>query len=158
MYDQGKLSQAEQFHRKSLALLNETEPEPALVAATLRYLGQVMVAVGEYRYPEARDYFRQALKLAMEHQLAPIALDVCLGVAQLLIRTDEVERAVELLILVEQHEAGVFDARERARHNLIQLGYQLPSEAAQATQAQGERPDLWATAQALLVELAKIEG
>jgi predicted ATPase/DNA-binding SARP family transcriptional activator/Tfp pilus assembly protein PilF len=152
-YDQGKLHQAEQFQRESLALLQETEPEPALVAATLCYLGHVIVASGEHRQGEARDYFRQALELATEHQLAPLALDVCVGVARLRAQTGKREQAVELLALAARHEASTFETRERARQYLAELLDQLPSEVRQAARARGQRLDWRQTAKHLIDEL-----
>ncbi|HEX9596957.1 MAG TPA: tetratricopeptide repeat protein, partial [Anaerolineales bacterium] len=74
-YDQGKLHQAERLQRESLALLQETEPDSALVAGTLRYLGQVLIAFGEHRHAEAQESLRQALELVIQQQLAPLALD-----------------------------------------------------------------------------------
>jgi predicted ATPase/DNA-binding SARP family transcriptional activator len=152
-YDQGKLQQAEQFQRASLALLQETEPEPALVAATLRYLGQVMVAAGKHRHAEAGYHFREALELATEHRLTPIALDVCVGVAQLLVQREEKARAVKLLTRVAHHEAGTFAARETARQRLAELGDQLPLAEVQAAQAQEETLELWASVRTYLLEL-----
>jgi predicted ATPase/DNA-binding SARP family transcriptional activator len=150
--DQGKLHQAEQFQRESLALLQEIGQEPAIIAATLRYLGQVMLASGKHRHTEARDHFRQALELATQYQLAPLALDICRSVAQLLAQTEEIEQAVELLALVEQHEASTFETRKKARQFLAALTDQLPAEMAGAAQARGQTRDVWGATQDLLVE------
>ena len=93
---------------------------PGIVAAALRHLGQVMVALGGHRHAEAKQHFRQALQLATEHQLAPIALDVCVEAAKLLAQSGKTEQAVELLALAEQHEASTFETREKARHHLAE--------------------------------------
>jgi len=154
-HDQGKLQQAEQLQQESLALLQETEQEPAMVAATLRHLGQVMIASGEHRHAEARDYFRQALELATEHQLAPIALDVCVGVARLLALAGKTEQAVELLTLAKRHEASTFETRNNARQLLPELMDQLQPETARAAQTRGRSVELWAGAHLLLAELTK---
>jgi predicted ATPase len=154
-YDQGKLQQAEQLQRESLALLQETEQEPARVAATLRYLGQLMVASGEHRDAEARDYFRQALELATEHQLAPIALDVCVEVARLLAPAGKTEQAVELLTLAKQHEASTFETRNNARRLLTELMDQVQPEMARVARTRGQSIELWAGAHLLLAELAQ---
>jgi tetratricopeptide (TPR) repeat protein len=154
-YDQGKLQQAEQLQRESLALLQETEQEPAMVAATLRYLGQLMVASGERRDAEARDYFRQALELATEHQLAPIALDVCVDVARLLALAGKTEQAVELLTLAKQHEASTFETRNNARRLLTELMDQVQPEMARVARTRGQSIELWAGAHLLLAELAQ---
>jgi predicted ATPase/transcriptional regulator with XRE-family HTH domain len=154
-YDQGKLQEAEQLQQESLALLQETEQEPALVAATLRYLGQLMVAAGKHRHAEARDYFWQALELATEHQLAPIALDVCVGVARLLALVGKTEQAVELLTLAKRHEASTFQTRNTAWQLLPKLLDQLQPETARVAQTRGRSVELWAEARLLLAELAQ---
>jgi tetratricopeptide (TPR) repeat protein len=153
-YAQGRLHQAEQLQRESLAYLQATEPDSSLVALTLHFLGQVMLAFGENRRAEAREFLQQALALATERQLAPIALDVCVDVAQLLAHMGEIERAIELLVLVGRHEASTFETRERARCQLLKLDEHAQLAQAQAAQEQQERPDLWAVAQILMAELA----
>ena len=155
-YDRGNLHQAEQYQRDSLALLQETEQEPALVASTLRYLGRVLVALGEDRLAEARDCFRQVLDLTLAYQLAPIALDVYVDIAHLLVHAGIVELAVELLTLAEQHEASTFETRERARPKLAELTDKLPVETAQSTQ--GQTQDLWAATRELLAGMASGSG
>lgn len=146
-YDQGKLHQAEQLQRESLALLQGTEPDSALVAGTLRYLGQVMLAFGDHRHAEAQDILRQALELAIKHQLAPLALDVCMAVAPLLASAGKPEQAIDLLALASQHEAGTFDTRMKAGDQLMQMGRQ-------ADQPQQQTLDLWTTVKTLLPWLA----
>ena len=153
-YDQGKLHQAEQFHRESLALLRGSEKKPALVAASFQSLGQVMVAAGEHRHTEARNCLRQALALALEHLLAPIALDACLGVAQLLAQYGRKRTRRQLLALVEQHEASTFETRKKARHRLIELVDQLPRLGTRRAQNQEQTLDLWTAVQTLLPRLA----
>jgi predicted ATPase/DNA-binding SARP family transcriptional activator len=155
-YDQGKLHQAEQLQRESLALLHATEPDSALVAVTLRYLGQVMLAFGEERHTEARRCFRHALALAVERQLAPLALDVCADVAQLMAQEAERARAVKLLRLVAQHGASSFATRMTARTALRGLVEQTHPQATAPDQEQ--MPELWATAQRLLDELAAADA
>jgi DNA-binding SARP family transcriptional activator/predicted ATPase len=152
-YDRGKFHQAEQFQRESLALLQETEQEPALVATTLRYLGQVIIALGEHRHAEARDCFRQALELAIQHQLAPIALDLCVDVAQLLAQAGEIEWTVELLTLAKQHEASTYHTRQKAGQLLAERMEQLSSKATQTTQDKKQTLELWATVRTLLTRL-----
>jgi predicted ATPase/DNA-binding SARP family transcriptional activator len=152
-YEQGELRRAEQYQREALALNQQLALEVRM-AEVLSQLGQVLVASGEPRYAEARQCFRQALELATKHQLALIALDVYVEVARLRVQAGELEQAIELLTLAEQHEASTFETREKARRHLAELMNRLPPETAQATQARGQTQDLWAAAQALLAELA----
>ena len=83
-YDQGRLQQAEQCQRESLAFVQvAAEPNSWLAGVVLRHLGQATIAFGEDRHAEARNYLRQALALAAERQFAPFALAACVDVAQL---------------------------------------------------------------------------
>ena len=153
-YDQGELRQAEQFQREAMAILQQQRLE-SLMANTLGQLGRVLVASGEHRHAEARQHFRQALELSTKHQLAPVALDVCVGVARLLATAEKTEQAVECLTLAEQHEASTFETRKNARQLLRELIDQLQSETARAAQTRGQSVGLWAGARLLLAELAE---
>jgi hypothetical protein len=113
-----------------------------------------MVGLGEQRHAEARHHFQQALALAIKHQLAPIALDVCVGVAQLLAQEGATEQAVELLALAEHHEASTFETKQNARHRLLELPNQLPPAMAQMAQVQGQTRELWATVAEVINVLA----
>lgn len=118
------------------------------MAEVLQHLGQVLVASGEQRHEEAIQRFQQALELATAYQMAPIALDVCVGVAQLLAQAEDVERAFELLALAEQHEASTFETKEKAQQLLAELVGRVPPEM-----DQGQVQELWDTVQNLLAEL-----
>jgi tetratricopeptide (TPR) repeat protein len=155
-YDRGELHEAERFQREAMAIFRQQGLE-YLMADTLSHLGRVLVASGERRHAEARQHFRQALDLAREYEVAPIALDICVGAAQLLAHMGGLEHAVELLTLAEQHEASTFDTRERARHHLAEAVDQLPAEVMRAAQAQGRRLD-WQTAARQLIETLTVEG
>ncbi|GIK43262.1 MAG: transcriptional activator [Chloroflexota bacterium] len=155
-YDQGELHEAEQFQRETLALWQELELE-VREAGVWRYLGQVMVTSGEDHHPEATQYFRQALELATKHQAAPIALDICVGAAQLLAQAKNLEQAIELVALAEQHEASIFETRRKARHHLAELMNQLPPEMAHAAQTRGQTLD-WQIAARRLIEALAVEG
>jgi predicted ATPase/DNA-binding SARP family transcriptional activator len=152
-YDQGQLHQAEQFQRESLALLQETEIQPALVAATVGYLGQVIVASGEPRWTEARNAFRQALELAFAHQLAPLALEICVAVTQLFVQAEDRELAIDSLMLAGQHEAATVATRTTAYAKLTEMGHPVPRTVEQTPKDQTSVPDLWGTLQALLAKL-----
>ena len=147
--------QAEQFLREALAIWQPITGQEAGMADVLRHLGQVLVSSGEHRRAEVRQYFWQALEPAIRYGLAPVALDVCLGVAQLLADTNQMEQSVELATLAEQHEASTFETKEKARQFLVELEHQMPSEPALAAQGRGQMQDLWATAQTLSVALAE---
>jgi predicted ATPase len=153
-YDRRELRRAERFLSEALDIWQQQNLE-ARMGDVLRYLGMVVAATGKYRHAKARHYFWQALGLATKHKISPIALDVCVGMAQLLLAgTGNPKQAVELLTLARQHEASTFETKERARHHLAELADQLAPEAVRGAQGQ----DLWTTVQELLAELAGDEG
>ena len=69
----------------------------------------------------------------------------------------ELEHAVELLTLAEQHEASTFETRRRAQQLLAELADRLSPEMVEAAQVQGRRFD-WQTAAGRLVEALAVEG
>jgi predicted ATPase/DNA-binding SARP family transcriptional activator len=152
-YEQGEFQQAEAYLLEALAMWQAMTGQEAGMASTLRHLGHMLVAAGEHRHAEAGQYFRQSLELATEQQLAPIALDVCIGVARLWVRSQAMAQAVELLTLVEQHEASTFATRETARHFLAELMNQGATDAVQASQAKGQTGELWPTVEGLVAGL-----
>jgi predicted ATPase/DNA-binding SARP family transcriptional activator len=150
--DQGNLPWAEQLQREALGLGQRSGHE-ARVADASRCLGHLMLATGEQRHAEARQYFRQALELATKHQMAPIALDICVGVAQLQAQAGETERAIELLTLVAHHAASTFATKEKARQRLATMLDQMSPEATQVARSSGRKRDLWAVVQELLTTI-----
>ena len=96
--------------------------------------------VADQRHAAARQYFRQALELTLEQHLTPMALDVCVGVAQ-------------LLALAEHDKAGTYQTKEKARQQLLNLMDQLPLEATDAAQVKGRKLNWQQTARRLLIEL-----
>jgi tetratricopeptide (TPR) repeat protein len=149
-YDRAEYYQAEQFQQEALAIWRELDHQPEL-ASVLRYLGQIAAAAGEPRQPEASDYFRQALKLALQHRLAPVALDVLLGLAGLLAARVQSPRAVELASLVEQHPASSHQTRVEARQQLSELTAMLPADEFAAAKFRSQSQD-WRTVAENLIE------
>lgn len=117
-YDRDEVIQAEAYLLEALAVWQALVAQEADMAATLCQLGQMLGMLDESRHAEARQYLRQALALAAQHHLAPVALDACLGIGRLLAQAGETEQALFLLTLVEQHEAATFETRQTARQSM----------------------------------------
>jgi hypothetical protein len=115
------------------------------------------VAVGDADYSEIQQYFRKALEIVTRTGAAPVALDVLLGWAMLLMGDEpgQAERvqAVELLTLVQYHSASQYETKEKANRLLAGWISALPLEVAKAAQFRGETFDLWETATELLEEV-----
>jgi tetratricopeptide (TPR) repeat protein len=149
---QGDLQQAERLQREALALYAQVESEVPMVGV-YGCLGEVMLAAGGRR-TEGRQTLRRALELAIRHHLAPVALELCIGVARLLLQSGDAEQASKLLALVEQHEASTFDARMKAGDSLVQMTEQYALERREADSSQQQTLDLWTTVKTLLPWLA----
>jgi predicted ATPase/DNA-binding CsgD family transcriptional regulator len=151
-HDQGNLHQSEQYHREALAIWQEMEME-AGIAVSLYHLGRLLLASGAPHDVVAIQYFRHALELAARHQLAPLALAVCVDVAKLRMKTGDTEQVIALLTLAEQHEAGTYETRASARQALAQKVNHTPPEAPQSTELKRQTGDLAAIVQGLLAEI-----
>jgi tetratricopeptide (TPR) repeat protein len=119
-------------------------------------LGRVALAVGD---PEtAAGHYLQALETAVEshsdlllHQDA-LRLDVVIGIALLIARTDE-QRAVELAALAREHPSGTEETQSRAQGLLEDLRPRLSPAAFAAAQERGRSLELEATLRQLLALL-----
>lgn len=117
---------AQRLNQESLTTFKEIGNQWGIISA-LTSLGQVFSAVGQYQAAKAT--FDDALKLAMEIKATPLAMEVLLGMAALLIETDQSEQALKILALVFKHPASSRDTQDKAAHLLPQLGSQLPVDA-----------------------------
>ena len=70
--------------------------------------------------------------MAAELQIAPLMLEILVGWATLLQHQGDGARAVELLILAEQHTASTATTKENARRLLATLEATLPAQVVQA--------------------------
>jgi predicted ATPase/DNA-binding SARP family transcriptional activator len=154
-HDRRGLQQAVRLYREAMAIWRHLELD-ARLADTLHRLGRVLVASGEGHHVEARQCFCQALDLAIEHRLAPIALDVCASAASLLATPEEEEKAAELVSLVNGHGASTFETRMNARQ-LVRARKLRPKKVS-AAHVPGASVDLWARSQLLLAELAELRA
>jgi predicted ATPase/transcriptional regulator with XRE-family HTH domain len=130
---QGKLSEAEMLIHKSLDVFNEFVTGWDIVRS-LTYLAEIKAAAGDSC--EARRIFLQALRMAMEVQAIPLALDALIGLAYLQARAGRAERALEYSIGVLHHPAGAQEAKNRAKCLRAELEIQLSPRQIEAVQAQ----------------------
>jgi predicted ATPase/transcriptional regulator with XRE-family HTH domain len=152
-HEQGEMEQAEHLQREALEIWQHMGQE-ARVADASRCLGHLLLAAGEQRHAEARHAFQQALELSAKHQMAPIVLDVCVGVARLQAKAGKTEQAVELVSLAKEHDASTFETRKQAGQLVSELVNSEQPEQARAAQTQGQSRELWEHVPVLLAELA----
>jgi predicted ATPase len=147
---QESYAEAQSLYLQSLDLYRELNDRGGL-ASTINGLG--FVASGQADYGTAAHYFHQALQIAQELQFAPLVVWILLGVGELLLKTREIERGVELLGLVEYHPAAEREARLRARHCLDHFRDQLPPAEFTAVHQRGQRLELDHVTENLLTDL-----
>ncbi|MEJ2711040.1 MAG: tetratricopeptide repeat protein [Anaerolineales bacterium] len=155
-YERGKYLLAEKYFQESLDAWRQIDHLPE-EASLLRYLGHVAAALGGDRLVEARRFYRQSLELAIAHNLAPVAMDVFLGVAILLIEVREFRQAAELLSLCEHHPASKYATRDAARQSFSQLESDLVEHTQGLTKAGAPTLEWQATAQSLVEQLSDID-
>lgn len=112
-FDQGHFVQAEQSQLEALAIWQRIGNEPEM-AAIYRALGHILNASDRTRRVEAQRHYQQALQWARQYGLAPLALDVFVGLAEMLLRGGDGETAVALLALAQNHTASQRETRQRA--------------------------------------------
>jgi len=141
-------AEAKQLHQESLAISKELG-EKYFSAVSLNHLGRVQYALGEGQ--EATQSFMTALRMAIESQAAPIALDTLLGLATPLVHPEvgvtEValtlkEKALKWLTLVLSHPASRHDTKDRAARLLAELESHLPPQVSAAARARGQTRSL----------------
>lgn len=123
-------------YESSLSIYKEYEDRSGMVVA-LSGLGDVAAAVSDYDV--AREYFFEAFTTASTIRDTPLTLWVLTGIASLLAKTGEQERAVEMLGLVLDHCATPQEARDRAQAILGELD--LPEYALDQALERGKAMD-----------------
>ncbi len=149
-FRQQSYAEARSLYQQSLDLYQELNDKGGL-ASTINGLG--FVASGQADYETAAQYFRQALQIAQELHFAPLIVWILLGIGEMLLKTHQIERGVELLGLVEQHPAAEREARLRARHCLDRFRDQLSPDEFTALYERGQQLDLEHVTGSLLADL-----
>ena len=143
----GEYAEAAPCYRESLTIYRELGDRRG-IALSLYNLGDVARIQGEVR--TARNSYQEALRNAMEIQAVPLALEILLGMAQLLAKeskkdtgpTKGKERAVEFLSLILDHPSGKRETKDRTNLVLSEISSSLPSSTVNAARERGQRKTL----------------
>ncbi|MCA9944770.1 MAG: tetratricopeptide repeat protein [Ardenticatenaceae bacterium] len=127
----GELDEARRLHDESL-ILKKGLGNRRSISISLINLGEVTSQLGEVA--AARRAFHEALRLSMEIQASPLALDALVGVAGLLAQDEQRSQALQLLRLAYHHPASTRETQEKAGQQLAALAESLDLE--------GNLPDL----------------
>jgi len=106
------------------------------VARVLCDMSRSVFALGNHA--EARRVWRESLRIATEIHATPVALEALACYASLQAEPDDMEHALELLLIVLNHPATVQETRNRAAHLRIELEAQLTSRQVEAAQVRAQ--------------------
>ncbi len=143
----GEYQNAKQRYQEYLQICQQIDYQWG-IAAALSDLGNVAYMLEEY--VESRSYFQQALKTAMGTRAIPIALASITGIATLLARDGQPERALELASFVLNQSVTDRQTAYRAERLLSELKSRLDLEQFDAASERGRAGYLGEVANALL--------
>lgn len=127
---------AKQLYKESLSIFKEIGNQWGAISARTK-LGYV-TSLDDIQ--TARDYFSEALKMALNIQAIPGALDALVGLASLLVKAGGAEReqALEILALALSHPASSRDNQDRAARLLAEVEPQLSAGTVKAVRTRGQ--------------------
>ncbi len=125
-FGQERYAMAEQQFQDSLAIRQKLGYRRG-IAESLNYLGRLNLALGKHQ--EARPQFHEALQIAADIEAKAISLDVLIGLAELLVKEEKFEQAVDLLALTLHHPSSEHETKDRAQHLLAESGFQMQLKA-----------------------------
>jgi tetratricopeptide (TPR) repeat protein len=147
----GDYAQAELYVREAFRVLPEGEADYDRGSWEYRNLG--IAACGLGNYADARRHLRRSLELAVAAQMPSRHLLTFVGVARVLAKQGDQERALELLALVTHHRFSWQMAKDQAAPLIAELEAELPDEVATMAWERGRDRDLDATVAELLHDL-----
>jgi predicted ATPase len=110
-FTHGEAMFAQALFQQSRTLFSETGDRWS-VAQTSKHLGLVAFTLGDYA--QAQQNYAQALRISMEVDTIPVALDALLGMATVLAADGEPEQALEIVAQVLTHPATGKPVHQRA--------------------------------------------
>ncbi len=117
-------SEAEQTARESLSLYQKLGG-PWLVANALTNLAHALV--GNQNLIEAKQHYRQALEMSLEINALNITLEILVGIAKILLESQQPELAGRFLAVATTHERSTFEIKDYAAP--VMLEWQMQSKA-----------------------------
>jgi tetratricopeptide (TPR) repeat protein len=134
-----KYKQAESYYGQSLPIFAKAG-EHFGETIVLKKLGRTAGAMENF--DKARKYFSQALEIAQDSTDFREMLDVLIGWAETLLKTEDFEQAVELLFFAHLHPSSSQDMKDRAKDILEDLGKTFDAEVIEAAKERAKRGNL----------------
>ena len=138
-YELGEYREAIELQQEKLTICREIGNRRG-AASSLSSLGRAKSALEQV--PESKRCFCEALKGAMEIRAAPVAVDALVGIANLLGKGGEIEKALELLAFAIQEPAASKDTKERAEYLRSQFISELPPQTVESIEERGKGREL----------------
>jgi len=146
-YELGEYQEATELQQEKLAICKEIGNRRG-TASSLSSLGRAKSALEQVS--ESKRCFCEALKGAMEIHAAPVAVDALVGIANLLRKKGEMEKALELLAFAIQEPSASKDTKERAERLRSQFICELPPQTVGTIQKRGKGRKLEEIAEEIL--------
>jgi tetratricopeptide (TPR) repeat protein len=143
----GDLEHAETLVRDSVTLFKE-DADQILLATTLTDLGYILNE--RSAEPEAGQVFWQALQIAWDSRVPPIALYALVGIATLYTKEGARELALELAMHSQGHASSSWQTRERAEQLRANLETQLTPRQLETVKARVQGKTFEALVQRML--------
>jgi predicted ATPase/DNA-binding CsgD family transcriptional regulator len=151
-YHNRQYAEAKRFQQESYRIFQDLDAKGTILTSVF-FLGEI--AVGEKDYREARRFLREAIIIARD-TYSFLGLQIPLvGIANLLAREGDREKAVELTVLVlDQPDFMGFNPKGKATRLLQNLEADLPPDVFAAAMERGKARKLEETVNELLAELS----
>jgi predicted ATPase/transcriptional regulator with XRE-family HTH domain len=143
----GDLERADTLVRDSATLFKE-DGDQILLATTLTDLGYILNE--RSAEPEARKVFWQALQIALDSRVLPIALYALVGIAKLHAKEGAMELALELAMHSLGHPSSSWQTKDHAESLRAELETQLTPQQFEGVQARVQDKTLEALVQEML--------
>jgi tetratricopeptide (TPR) repeat protein len=153
---QGEIAQAlgeydeAQIHFQHYLEWSKSEPNYWNVAYALCGLGQAAASLG--RHQEAQQHFLEALKIAYETGASDVCMVALVGLASLLARMGDKEKAIELATFVAQNIVSWHETRQQAQELIATMRGELPLEKFEKAMQSSHSGDLVTLVARLLAE------
>jgi tetratricopeptide (TPR) repeat protein len=155
MQRQGEHSEAVEIFRKSLETLTELGARQD-VARVLAEMSRSVFELG--KDAEAERILRESLRLANETQGTFIELEALVGMASLQVKRGEIEQALELLLAVLHHPAGLPETKNRAAHLRAELEVRLTKQQMETIQVRADAKTLATVVDEILQRPDSLDG
>src|SRR5262249_13012886 len=154
---EGDLQQAKRLHQHSLVLFQEIDNA---LGATLALASLGAVSADLAQDQDALYYYRSALEMTLASQALPLVMQVLLGLAGMLLRSNahrsapalspdpatsfqhELGVAFLLLTFILHHPAANHEIKRQARADLVELATRLPAQLAGELHKQAQSQQL----------------